>query len=86
MKILGFWRTSPAVRFVVRNVVVAAAVYVLDSIRLDEVITFAALWHAAVVAGCTSLVGLLTPIEPFVGVGKVPVEVPSPPAEPTMSP
>ncbi len=82
-RLLGWWQEQPAVRFVVRNVVVAIAVYVLDAIRLDSGISVTALWHAAVVAGCTSLVGLLTPVEPFVGVGKVPVEVPSPPAVPS---
>ena len=83
--LLNSWRGSPALRFFVRTIVVAAATYVVTALQQGEAIDLTALGVAAATAGLTALVGLLTPVEPFVGPSFAKpekVEVPVPPAKP----
>lgn len=84
MKIGTAWLKSPAFRMIVRTVVVAAATYLVTALQQGEAIDLTALGVAACTAGLTALVGLLTPVEPFVGPGFAKpdnVEVPKPPAD-----
>lgn len=84
MKIGTAWLKSPAFRFVVRSAVVAAATYVVTAFQQGQAVDLTALGVAACTAGLTALVGLLTPVEPFVGPSFAKpdnVEVPAPPAE-----
>lgn len=85
LKIGSAWLKSPAFRFVVRTVVVAAATYLIAAFQQGEAVDLTALGVAAATAGLTALVGLLTPVEPFVGPSFAKpdnVEVPKPPAKP----
>lgn len=76
------WKRSPRIRFYVRTAVVAIAGYVVQTIRSGAPFTWGALVIGGGTAAVTAIVGLTTPVEPFVGVGKTDVEVPSPPAIP----
>jgi hypothetical protein len=83
MNIANTWRSSPHLRFIVRTVVVAAATYVIGAFQQGQALDLSALGVAVCTAGLTALVGLLTPVEPFVGPSFAKpenVEVPSPPA------
>lgn len=78
------FKTSPKVRVAVRALVVAVLAYFVQALaegggRLDDWQAFA--WGAAA-AAAYAVIGILTPVEPLVGV-QTPVEVPVPPAEPT---
>lgn len=77
------FRSSPQFRFALRTIVVAIIAYFVAVLAQGGAITdwqsFA--WGAAG-ATANALVGLLTPVEPFVGVKAKAVEVPSPPAVP----
>lgn len=82
MNIGTAWLKSPAFRFLVRTVVVATATYIMTAFQQGEAIDLTALGVAAATAGLTALVGLLTPVEPFVGPSFAKperVEVPPPP-------
>lgn len=71
------FRKNPAVRFWARTLVVAIVGYAVAALREGEIADWHAFgWGLATAAG-TALVGLLTPVEPFVGAFKVPVEVPA---------
>jgi len=77
------FRKSPVVRFWTRVVVVAVVGYVATFFATGQVGVFdstAFLWGlgGAVFSGLAyALIGSTTPIEPFVGANKVPVEVPA---------
>lgn len=77
------WKESPKARFYARTIVVAVAGYAVQTIRSGEPFTWAALATGGFTAAVTAIVGLTTPVEPFVGINKAKVDVPSPPAEPT---
>ena len=81
---MNSFKTSPALRAGVRAIVVAVITYFVSALtqgggKIDD-------WHSFAwgVAGgvAYAILGLLTPVEPFVGV-KAKVEVPTPPAIPT---
>lgn len=74
------WKTSPKARFYTRTAAVAFAGYAVQTIRSGTVFTVSGLIAGGGTAAVTALIGLTTPIEPFVGINKAPVEVPSPPA------
>jgi hypothetical protein len=78
------WRENPKVRFLARTVVVAAATYLVTAFQQGQAIDLTALGVAAVTAGLTATIGILTPVEPLVGpsFAKPVVEVPAPPAVP----
>lgn len=77
------YRSSPAARMVLRAAASGAAAYVVASIHAGVAISLVALAAAAGTAAGYAIIGLLTPTEPFVGVGKPSkVEVPVPPAKP----
>ena len=82
MKRLRDWYGSlPAsVRFAGRTFAIAVITYAYKA-QSDGSFSFDALLDTAKIAGSYALLGLLTPMEPFVGVGKpAEVAVPSPPA------
>lgn len=82
------FKESPAVRFWTRTIVVAVIGYAATffaTVAVDEFDAAKFLWGlgGAVFSGLAyALIGSGTPVEPFVGVNKVEVEVPSPPATP----
>jgi hypothetical protein len=81
MNLKQLWKTSPKLRFAARTVGVAAAGYIVQSYRggFTDWKSFAS---GLATAAITALLGLITPLEPFVGVNKAKIEVPSPPAVP----
>lgn len=78
------WRRSPAVRAIARAAASGAAGYVADSFRTGHVFSLTALGVAAGTAAGYAVLGILTPLEPYVGpaAAKARVEVPVPPADP----
>ena len=89
LKIGTAWLKSPAFRMLVRTVVVAASTYVVTALQQGSAIDLTALAVAACTAGLTATIGLLTPVEPFVGPSFAKpdnVEVPAPPAKPAKYP
>jgi hypothetical protein len=78
------YHTSPAFRFGLRTVVVAIISYIATGIAagFEDWKPFAL---GVAGAGMNAIVGLLTPVEPFVGVKASGVQVPVPPAEPEKS-
>lgn len=78
---MNIFHTSPAFRFGLRQVVVAIASYISAGLAtgFNDWKSFAL---GALGAGITATIGLLTPVEPFVGVKPDNVKVPTPPAEP----
>lgn len=79
---MNIFRTSPAFRFGVRTVVVAIITYCASAIATGFT-DWKAFALGAAGAAANALIGLLTPVEPFVGVKPAGVQVPSPPAEPS---
>lgn len=84
---MNSWKANPAVRFWTRVIVVSIIGYastVFTTVAVDEFNATKFLWGlgGAVFSGLAyALIGGTTPMEPFVGVGKVDdVQVPSPPA------
>lgn len=77
-----WWRESPKVRFAARTVGVAVGGYVVQTIRSGNPWTLSGLIAGAGTAAFTAVLGFFTPLEPFVGVNKAKVEVPTPPAIP----
>lgn len=80
---MNSFKTSPGLRVAVRALVVAVLTYFVQGLaaghgRLDDWQTFA--WGLAAAVAYAAL-GILTPVEPLVGV-KATVEVPTPPAIP----
>lgn len=75
----NWWKKNPTVRLAARNLAVAAAAYVAGGL-LSGFTEWKAFAASAITSGITTILGLTTPLEPFVGVNKVKVEVPSPPA------
>lgn len=75
-KIADTWRRSPAVRMVARAGATAFGAYVVDSIQKGTPFSLSAAGLAAGAAVVYAIVGLLTPLEPHVGVAKARVEVP----------
>lgn len=80
--IASTWRRSPTVRFLARTAAAGAAGYAVEALRNGDALTLSGAGAAAGVAFLVALSGLLTPLEPFVGVNKATVEVPTPPAAP----
>lgn len=77
-----WWKTSPALRFFVRTVVVAVAGYAVTAFQ-QGITDWRSFLGGLAAAGITAVVGLVTPVEPFVGVNKTDgVQVPTPPAVP----
>jgi hypothetical protein len=78
-KFKRWWKREPRVRMAVRNLVVAGASYVAGGLLIgfDDWRSFVA---SAITTSITTVLGLATPLEPFVGVNKTTVSVPSPPA------
>lgn len=82
MKRVRDWygQLPPSVRFAGRTFAIAVATYAYKA-QSDGSFSLDALLDTAKIAGSYALLGLLTPLEPFVGVGKPDVvAVPSPPA------
>lgn len=78
------WQKYPQIRFLARTVVVAGATYLIAAFGQGNALDWNALGYACATAGLTALVGLLTPVEPFVGPDFAKankVEVPKPPAK-----
>ena len=70
----------PSARMAARTFAIAVATFLWKS-QSDGSFTMDALLDTVKVAGTYAVLGLLTPLEPFVGVGKPDqVAVPSPPA------
>lgn len=69
-----WWKANPAVRFAVRTIVVAVVAYLVNAYRAGDVIDGKALLWGALVAAGTALVGLLSPVEPKVGLAKTDVQ------------
>jgi hypothetical protein len=79
-KFAEWWRGSPGARMAARNAVVALASYVAGGLLagFSDWRSFAA---SLITTTITTLFGLATPLEPFVGnKAKKKVEVPVPPA------
>jgi hypothetical protein len=80
--LVAWWREKPSVRMAARNLAVAVASYIAGGLvsGFSDWRAFAA---SAITTTVTTVLGLTTPLEPFVGIGKVDrVEVPVPPAAP----
>lgn len=75
-KLAAAWRRSPEVRMVARAVTTAAGAYIADAIRSGKPLSLHTAAVAGGAAGIYAIVGLLTPVEPHVGVAKARVEVP----------
>jgi hypothetical protein len=85
MKELRDWygRLNPRYRFAMRSLVIGLLAYFMQDLSDGEIDSWDALYDAAKVSLAYTVLGLLTPLEPFVGVNKpVKVEVPVPPATP----
>lgn len=79
---MNAFKHNPAVRFWTRTILVAVVSYAVSAWH-DGIGDWAAFAKGAAGAAIYALVGLLTPVEPFVGVNKPSnIEVPSPPAIP----
>lgn len=77
------YERSPQARMVLRSGAAAAAGYLLDAVRNGTVFSMSALGAAAATGALYAVIGLTTPVEPYVGVNKANhVEVPVPPATP----
>lgn len=74
-----WWRKSPNLRMAARNFAVAVAAYVAGGL-LAGFGDWRAFASSAITSGITTILGLTTPLEPFVGVKAKRVEVPQPPA------
>jgi hypothetical protein len=74
------WKSSPKLRFAARTVAVAVAGYVVQTVRSGQPLHWQTFAAGIGTAAITALVGLFTPLEPFVGVNKTKVDVPAPPA------
>lgn len=74
------WKKNPRVRFWARTAVAAIGGALVASYLNGEIVDLHTLWGAFIAAGFKFLIGFFTPEEPFVGVNKAIVEVPSPPA------
>lgn len=75
-KIATAWRTSPTLRMVARAGATAFGAYVADSIQKGTAFSLTAAGLAAGAAAIYAVVGVLTPVEPHVGIAKARVEVP----------
>lgn len=71
----------PAARMALRTFAIAVITYLYKA-QSDGSFTFDALLDTVKIAGSYALLGLLTPLEPFVGVGKPDVVAVDPPPEP----
>jgi hypothetical protein len=76
LKIADAWRRSPEVRMVARAVAVAVAAYAADAVRSGKPLSLHTAAAAGGAAGIYAIIGLVTPVEPHVGVAKARVEVP----------
>lgn len=70
------WRASPKLRFAARTVAVAVAGYVVQTVRSGQPLDWKSFASGAATAAITALVGLFTPLEPYVGVNKAAVTAP----------
>jgi len=77
----NFWKNNPRVRFWARTAVAAIGGAIVAAYLNGEIVDLHTLAGAAIAGGFKFLVGFFTPEEPFVGVNKAQVKVPSPPAE-----
>lgn len=79
-KLVDWWRGSPAARVAARQAAIAIASYIAGGILagFGDWRSFAA---SLITTTITTVLGLATPLEPFVGKkAKTRVEVPTPPA------
>ena len=76
---MKWFKQSPAFRYGARVVVVAIVSYAVSAWH-DGVTDWRSFAKGAVSAAIYAAIGLLTPVEPFVGVQPTNVEVPVPPA------
>ncbi len=81
-KIKNEWgELSPKARFAIRTFVIGVVTYLVRELGDGDVDSWQAFFDAMKTAAVYAAAGLLTPLEPFVGVGKPDVvAVPSPPA------
>lgn len=73
--IAKWWKAKPSVRMAARNLAVAGASYVAGGL-LSGFTDWRAFAASALTATITTVLGLTTPLEPYVGVGKVNVAPP----------
>lgn len=76
---MEWFKNSPAFRYWTRVVVVAVVSYGVSAYH-DGITDWTSFAKGAVAAAAYAVVGLLTPVEPFVGVQPSDVKVPVPPA------
>jgi hypothetical protein len=85
----NLWKRNPAVRLAARNLVVAGASYVAGGL-LSGFTDWRSFAASAITTTITTVLGLTTPLEPFVGVNKaagvrVPVQAHTPDGEPPVA-
>lgn len=79
-KLADWWKSNPAVRVAARQVAIAVASYVAAGI-VSGFGDWRAFVASLITTTITTLLGLTTPLEPFVGINKPRnVQVPVPPA------
>lgn len=77
----GWGHLSPRLRMTIRTLVIGGVVYFAQDLSDGDLDDWEGLWLSLKVSASYAILGLLTPLEPFVGVGKPDrVEVPAPPA------
>lgn len=76
---MDWFKNSPAFRYGARVVAVAVVTYAVSAYH-DGITDWTAFAKGVAGAAIYALVGLLTPLEPFVGVKPSDVNVPVPPA------
>lgn len=76
---MSWFKESPAFRYWTRVVVVAVVAYAVSAYH-DGITDWSAFAKGVVGAAVYAVVGLVTPVEPFVGVKPNDVKVPVPPA------
>ena len=79
-----YGRLNPRYRMATRTLVIGIIAYAMQDLSDGDIDSWDALYDAAKISLAYTVLGLLTPLEPFVGVNKPDrVEVPKPPAVPT---
>lgn len=66
--IVDLWRRSPAVRMTVRAMAVAVLTFFATSFAAGDVVDWKGLLYGAAAAAIYALLGILTPMEPKVGI------------------
>jgi hypothetical protein len=74
---------SPKYRMAMRSLVIGVLTYAAQDLSDGDIDDWEAIYTTLKVTVAYTVLGLLTPLEPFVGIGKPDrVEVPTPPATP----